>query len=161
MTGDWELTVADDANARAGETIWTHNSWMRYVATAADTGGRLAVIEQRLSPAGDPPRHVHANEDEAFYVLEGRLEATIGDDAPVTAGPGDFVFGPRGVPHSLHARTAQVRCLVLLTPAGFEPFFAAIGQPAPGSGLPEPADPDVAAVTAAAARYGVTLLPPG
>lgn len=50
---------------------------------------------------------------------------------------------------------------MLLTPAGFEQFFAAIGQPAPGSELPEPAVPDVAAVATTAARYGVTILPPG
>ncbi|MGP3958801.1 cupin domain-containing protein [Nonomuraea sp. 3N208] len=153
--------MTDDVTPRAGEMIWMHNTWMRYVATAADTDGRLAVLEQRLSPAGDPPRHVHANEDEAFYVLDGRLAATIGDDTTVSAGPGEFVFLPRGIPHSLHVQTDEVRCLVLLTPAGFERFFAAIGRPAPGNELPEPAAPDVAAVAAAAARYGVTVLPPG
>lgn len=153
--------MTHDVTARTGEMIWAHNTWMRYVATAADTGGRLAVLEQRLSPAGDPPRHVHANEDEAFYVLDGQLAATIGDDTTVSAGPGEFVFLPRGVPHSLHAQAAEVRGLVLLTPAGFEQFFAAIGQPAPGSELPEPAAPDVPAVAATAARYGVTVLPPG
>jgi quercetin dioxygenase-like cupin family protein len=153
--------VSHDVSARKGQMIWTHNTWMRYVATAEDTGGQFAVLEQRLSPAGDPPRHVHAHEDEAFYVLEGSLAVTIGGDAPVIAGPGDFVFGPRRVPHSLHAKTPQVRCLVLLNPAGFEQFFATIGQPAAGGELPEPTAPDAAAVTATAARYGVTLLPPG
>lgn len=49
---------------------------------------------------------------------------------------------------------------MLLTPAGFEQFFATIGQPAPNGELPEPAAPDVPAVAATAARYGVTLLPP-
>jgi hypothetical protein len=49
---------------------------------------------------------------------------------------------------------------VLLAPAGFEQFFAAIGEPATTSELPEPAAPDVPAVVAAAARYGVTILPP-
>lgn len=150
-----------DVFARTGEMIWTLNTWMRYLATAEDTGGQLAVLEQRFSPAGDPPRHVHANEDEAVYLLEGELAATIGDNAPLTAGPGDLVFLPRRIPHSLHARTPYVRGLVLLTPAGFEQFFAAIGQPAPGSELPEPAAPDVPAVVAAAARYGVAVLPPG
>jgi uncharacterized cupin superfamily protein len=103
---------------------------------------------------------VHANEDEAFYVLEGRLGATIGDDTTVSAGPGELVFLPRGVPHGLHAQTAEVRGLLLVTPAGFEQFFAAIGRPAPSSELPEPTAPDVSAVAAAAARYGVTVFPP-
>jgi quercetin dioxygenase-like cupin family protein len=139
--------------------IWAHNSWMRYVATGEETGGRLAVIEQRLGSAGEPPRHVHANEDEAFYVLEGRLAASIGDDT-ASAGPGELVFLPRGVPHSLHAQTPEVRGLVLISPAGFERFFAAIGRPATGSEPPEPTVPDVPAIAATAAGYGVTLLPP-
>jgi quercetin dioxygenase-like cupin family protein len=152
--------VTHDGTARTGDMIWMNNTWMRYVATAADTGGRLAVLEQRLTPGGEPPRHVHANEDEAFYVLDGELAATLGEDTTVTAGPGDLAFLPRGVPHSLHARTDEVRCLVLLTPAGFEQFFAAIGRPATGGGLPEPVAPDIPAITAMAARYGCTILPP-
>ncbi|WP_433477259.1 cupin domain-containing protein [Spirillospora sp. CA-142024] len=152
--------MTHEATARAGEMIWMLNTWMRHVTTAADTGGRLAVLEQRFTPAGDPPRHVHANEDEAFYVLDGRLGATIGDDAMVSAGPGELVFLPRGVPHGLHAQTDEVHGLLLLTPAGFERFFAAMGRPAPGSELPEPTTPDVDVVAAAAARYGCTVLPP-
>jgi quercetin dioxygenase-like cupin family protein len=152
--------VIDDPSARTGDTIWMLNTWMRYVATAEDTNGQLAVVEQRCSPAGDPPRHVHEHEDETFYVLEGRLTATIGGDPPVTAGPGECVFLPRGTAHGLHAETPEVRGLVLVSPAGFEQFFAAIGEPATTSELPEPAAPDVPAVVAAAARYGVTILPP-
>ncbi|SFO31615.1 cupin domain-containing protein [Actinomadura madurae] len=148
------------ATARTGETIWMLNSWMRYVATGEDTGGGLAVLEQRLTPAGEPPPHVHANEDEAFYVLDGHLGATLGDDTAVSAGPGEMMFLPRGIPHSVHVQTDEVRCLVLVTPAGFERFFAAIGEPAPTDDIPEPTTPDVAAVAAEAARYGVTLLPP-
>ncbi len=53
-----------------------------------------------------------------------------------------------------------MRGLVLVSPAGFEQFFAAIGEPATTNELPEPAAPDVPAVVAAAARYGVTILPP-
>lgn len=90
--------MAHNVTARKGEMIWMLSTWMRYVATAEETGGRLAVLEQRCSPAGDPPRHVHANEDEALYVLEGQLAATIGDASPVTAGPGEFVFLPGGYP---------------------------------------------------------------
>lgn len=152
--------MIDDLSARKGDAIWMLNTWMRYVATAQDTNGQLAVVEQRCSPAGDPPRHIHEHEDEAFYVLEGRLTATIGDDTTLTAGPGECVFLPRGKAHSLHAETPEVRGLVLLTPAGFEQFFTAIGEPATTGELPEPAAPNVPAVVAAAARYGVTILPP-
>src|SRR5260370_41178533 len=93
--------VTDDPSARTGDTIWMLNTWMRYVATAEDTNGQLAVLEQRCSPAGDPPRHVHEHEDEAFYVLEGRLTATIGGDPPRPPGPRQCVLLPRRKRHRL------------------------------------------------------------
>jgi quercetin dioxygenase-like cupin family protein len=134
---------------------------MRFVATGADTAGQLAVIEKRATPAGVPPRHVHTHEDETFYVLEGRVTATIEGDAPLTVGPGESVFLPRGRAHSLHAETAEVRGLVILTPAGFDQFFAAIGRPARSDALPEPSVPDVPRLIRTAADYGVTIFPPG
>src|SRR5260221_6506241 len=152
--------VTDDPDARTGDTIWMLNTWMRYAATAEDTNGQLAVIEQRCTPAGDPPRHVHEHEDETFYVLEGRLTATIGADTTRTAGPGECVFLPRGRAHSLHAETPEVRGLVILTPAGFDQFFAAVGEPARAEELPQPSAPDVPVLVGTAARYGVTILPP-
>src|SRR5258707_4207005 len=102
------------------------NTWMRCAATADDTNGQLAVIEQRCTPAGDPPRHVHEHEDEAFYVLEGRLTATIGGDTTLTAGTGEGVFLPPGKAHKLHAETPQGRGLVLLAPARLQEVFSAI-----------------------------------
>jgi quercetin dioxygenase-like cupin family protein len=135
------------------------NNWMRYLATGEDTGGRMALLEQRLTPAGDTPRHVHQYEDEALYVLEGRIRAVIGNDT-VTAGAGQFVFLPRGIPHSLHADSPEARSLVVVSPAGFEQFFAGIGEPAASDDLPEPSAPDAPALIESAASYGVTIFPP-
>lgn len=151
--------MTDTIKSRTGDALWALNTWMRYVATAEDTRGQLALLEQRCTPAGDTPPHVHTHEDEAFYVLEGRLRAAIGD-AAVVADAGECVFLPRGIPHSLHAETPEVRGLVLITPAGFDQFFAAVGRPAQSADLPEPVAPDVAAVASAAAEYGVRILRP-
>jgi quercetin dioxygenase-like cupin family protein len=155
-----EKAMSDPTTARTGDTIWMLNTWMRFAATGADTNGQFAVLEQRCTPAGDPPRHVHTHEDEAFYVLEGRLTATIEDQPPISAGPGECVFLPRGRAHGLHAETPEVRGLVILTPAGFDQFFAAVGEPAGAEELPQPSAPDVPLLVGTAARYGVTILPP-
>src|SRR5260370_34416428 len=80
---------------------------------------------------GDPPRHVHEHEDEAFYVLEGRLTATIGGDTTLTAGPGEGVFLPRGKAHSPHAETPQIRRPRLLPPARLPPVLAALARTPP------------------------------
>jgi quercetin dioxygenase-like cupin family protein len=66
--------------------------------------------------------HVHADEDDAFYILQGELTFTVGDEGEeVVAGPGTFVLVPPGVPHgfSNHADT-PVRMLNLHAPAGFD-----------------------------------------
>jgi Cupin domain len=55
-------------------------------ATAATTAGALTVMESVVRQG--PPRHVHAHEDECFYVLEGTVTGTCGDEA--------FEAGPRG-----------------------------------------------------------------
>jgi quercetin dioxygenase-like cupin family protein len=151
--------MAAEVRATAGHEVWALNNWMRYVATGEHTNGRLAVLEQLSCPAGDTPVHVHLHEDEAVYVTEGRIEATIGDDT-VTAGPGELVFLPRGIAHSLHAQTPEVRGLLLVTPAGFDQFFTAVGVPAQSRQLPQPVAPDVPALVQRAASFGVTILPP-
>lgn len=53
-------------------------------------------------------------------MLEGRITAVVGDDS-FSMGPGDFVFMPRGLPHSLvRASESPVRFVFVSTPGGFE-----------------------------------------
>lgn len=89
-----------------------------------DTGGIFALLDYELAPGfAGLPLHIHAEEDEAAYVLEGRLLVRIGDVERLV-GPGEFVFLPRGIAHT-HSNPAQdpVRFLLLLIPAGFEQCF--------------------------------------
>jgi quercetin dioxygenase-like cupin family protein len=95
-------------------------------ATAASTGGAFALFEEK-EPV-DTPLHVHENEDEAFYVLEGEHELQVGERTH-RVGPGGFVFAPRGIPHSQRRvvpRTGHI--LVLTVPAGLEGFFRALAE---------------------------------
>ncbi|WOS65590.1 cupin domain-containing protein [Sinorhizobium fredii] len=62
-----------------------------------------------------PPLHVHHCEDEAFYVLEGKIRFLQGD-TDFVAGPGTFVWGPRGVPHAFKVEPSGARALVMVTP---------------------------------------------
>jgi mannose-6-phosphate isomerase-like protein (cupin superfamily) len=65
-------------------------------ASGRSTAGSVTVME--LAVDGGPPRHTHTREDESFYVFTGTLDVQCGDDR-FAAGPGSFVFLPRGVPH--------------------------------------------------------------
>ena len=66
-------------------------------ASAESTGGAFSIVEE-IHPLDTPPQ-IHHSHDELFYVLEGEHVFTVGD-TEFEAGPGDLIFGPRGVPHA-------------------------------------------------------------
>jgi mannose-6-phosphate isomerase-like protein (cupin superfamily) len=67
-----------------------------------------------------PPPHAHADEDDAFYIVEGELTFLLDDDELV-AGPGTFVLVPPGVTHTFANRGGTpVRMLNIHAPAGFD-----------------------------------------
>lgn len=64
--------------------------------------------------------HVHAEEDDAFYILEGELVFAFGD-REVQAGPGAFVLVPPGVEHGFRNEgEGSVRMLNIHAPGGFD-----------------------------------------
>lgn len=90
-------------------------------ASRASTGGALTLIESRTR--GGAPRHVHSQEDEAFYVLEGTIIARCGEEV-FEAGPGAFVFLPRGIPHDWDVTGGEfARLLMITVPAMLEEFL--------------------------------------
>jgi quercetin dioxygenase-like cupin family protein len=121
--------------------------------SSRDSGGSVALVEHTLAPGrlGAPP-HRHDREDETSYVLAGTLTVQLGPDT-VTAGPGDIVFKPRGVYHAFwNAGRDPVRFLEVITPGGFEAYFAELAPLVPTAG-----PPDLTAIAALAARYGLTF----
>src|SRR5579863_1158997 len=103
----------------------------RILATGAQTGGAYMLLEGRVAPGGGPPPHVHLNEEEAFFVIEGELTCSTGGEK-FKAGPGAFVQFPRKFPHTFkNEGTGPAHFLVYITPAGFENFLAEIGEPLP------------------------------
>ena len=77
--------------------------WIK--ADGASTAGTQSLIEI-LAPAGwATPWHVHHTHDEYFYVLEGEITAQVGG-ARVVLRPGDYAFGPRGIPHGYRVANA-------------------------------------------------------
>lgn len=123
-------------------------------ATADETNGAYALAEVFANP-GEVPLHTHRHEDEAFYILEGEITFEVGDQT-VEAGPGSFVFGPRGVPHRYTVTSPTARMLMLLSPAGFEGFIRATSVPTDTLERPAPdaVEIDWEKVASAAAAYG-------
>lgn len=151
------MTVTDATEA-SDRMPWSFNMLMDVKASAEETGGALTVIDSWLTPAANPPMHVHHTSDEAFYVLEGEVD--FFPYASCAVRPGDFVFGPRGAAHRFEIRTSVTPLLVIGTPGGGERFFAAVGEPAGAAQLPTPREPDVARVVTIAAAHDIEILPP-
>lgn len=116
-----------------------------------ETGGRLAVIEFHTVQGQEPPRHVHANEDEVVYVLEGELTFWIGDDVH-RATAGICLFLPRGTEHGYAVVSGVARLLVVVNPAGSEEFFVQLDA--------SQCSVDLERLIAVAARYAIAMTGP-
>jgi len=120
-------------------------------ASGQSTGGALSLFEE-LPPMIDTPRHLHANEDELFYVLEGEHVIEVGDEEHRVA-PGGAVFAPRGVPHAQRRVVpGEGRLLIVTAPGGFDGFFRDLAAADAAGAL----GPD--AYAAASQKYGITWL---
>jgi len=95
-----------------------------YKVLTQDTAGALFVMEQSNHKRGGPPRHLHHNEDELFYALEGEYIVEVGAER-FSLKAGDCVLGPRGIPHAwAFAGDSTGRLLISFAPAGkMEAFF--------------------------------------
>lgn len=145
-----------------GPAQWHFGALLTFKATGDQTGGRLWAKELLAERGMATPLHRHSREDEAFYVLDGEISVYVGEEV-VRAGAGDFLWAPREVAHAFCVESAQARVLVVSTPGGFDRFFFDTGQAAPELRVPavaEVAPPDLDAVVAALAGYGVDVLGP-
>lgn len=99
-----------------------------------DTNGALSIFGGDPHPAGGVPLHVHHDQDEWWYVLDGEHLFQIGDKK-IRAKAGDALFGPRGVPHSPRQLSPQGAVLTAFQPAGtMEEFFQELAQAARKAG---------------------------
>jgi mannose-6-phosphate isomerase-like protein (cupin superfamily) len=156
MNNNTNTTKGFVTAAGEGERIWFVADTLTLKATAASTGKSYTVVECLTAPGGGPPPHVHTNEDEFWYALDGTFEIHIGDEVHAI-GPGGFAFGPRGTPHYFrNTAPTPSRILLAFTPGGIEDFFRESGQPAINDG-PAPAvdEAEIARMNAAAPKYGI------
>jgi quercetin dioxygenase-like cupin family protein len=121
-------------------------------ASAEETGGAFLLFEDFMSQGKTTPLHIHANEDEALYVLEGEILVHI-DGSEHSVGPRGVAVAPRGVPHAFLVTSPTARVLTLQTPGSAEAFYRSASEP--GSVDSDPAGPvDFARVREAAERSG-------
>jgi quercetin dioxygenase-like cupin family protein len=99
------------------------------------------------------PMHAHPDMDEGCLVMDGILKFVAGEEV-LTAGPGDYVYVERGIPHGFVA-VDDAKLLWTCTPGGYGAFFEDLAA-VPVS----PGGPDFAAVAATCAKHGIEVLGP-
>ena len=153
MTGAGNARVVLSPNE--GEMVQFGGLGVRFMIGGDQTGDTFALVEHPIEPrALAAPMHTHRNEDEYTYVLEGEIGVQVGEEVRV-ARPGDLVFKPRGIPHAYwNAGEAPARALEIISPAGFERYFAEITPLLPPN---HAGPPDEEALGAVMARYGLEM----
>ena len=131
-------TVTKPYRVASGEglaDVWWKSGRLTVKAGGAEAGNAFSQIEVDDPRDTGPPLHVHHNEDETFYVLEGEVTALVGEER-IDLGAGDYLFAPRGIAHSYVVRSERARMLVTLSPAGVEELFVGLGVPVTGAEPP-------------------------
>ena len=134
-----------------------------FLATTAETDGAYFVLEGMVPLDGGPPPHIHHDQDESFYIVEGQLEIMMGGEVR-EAMAGDFVQVSKGTPHSFINRSqTPAKMVVTFVPAGkAEQFFREAMEETKDRNATPPTldDAMIQRMIAAAERNGVEFLPP-
>jgi quercetin dioxygenase-like cupin family protein len=108
-----------------GQTVSAPAGRLTFKARGEETGGAMTLFETVAPPGAGPPLHVHVDDDEFMYVLEGRLRFRL--EEAIHEGPaGTFVFIPKGMTHTWqNAGDSDARFLAgfALAAPGMERFF--------------------------------------
>ena len=133
MRGTTRLTVGPNE----GREVSIPGGGVVFKISGEDTDGLVSVVEHPIAPGALAPPHIHTNEDEYSYILEGQVGVRVGEQE-FTVGPGTYVLKPRGVPHTFwNAGPAPARLMEIICPAGLERYFAEMVTLIPAEGPPD------------------------
>ena len=146
----------------------THHFFLNHLATvkvgAGGSDSGLALVEF-VAPRGfGPPLHVHIEEDELMYVLDGEIRIDLGSGDSTVASAGAVVTLPHGIPHVWQVLSEEARFLTVnagrRNGPSFDRFVAALGTPTDPCALPDPIEIDPGHVAQVCAQHGIEVLGP-
>ena len=144
-----ETTVPIIRGPGEGKIVGVLRDQSTFKVLSEQTRGAYAILEQKIPAGYGPPLHVHRQETEIFYILEGQFEVTVGEQK-VVAPTGAMVVGPRNIPHTFRNIGSQDGHLLLtVIPGRFANYFIEV------DGLD---DGDQAKIRALLDKYEVELL---
>jgi quercetin dioxygenase-like cupin family protein len=136
--------------AGQGRVLHAFGDEVRLHLTGKETGGLQTLWTEITPPGGGPPPHYHLNEDETFFVQEGRV-AFFKDGGWTEVAPGTAAFMPRGVVHTFkNVGSTPLRMLISTSPSGFEDFFGRCAAE-----FSKPGGPAMERIVGIAAEHGI------
>jgi quercetin dioxygenase-like cupin family protein len=142
-----------------GELRWMGETFTYFLATGDQTGETFTLVDERARRGESVPLHLHREDMESFYVVEGEITFYVGDQAGVRAGAGSFAHVPGGTVHGFRIESETARYLILTTPRHGE-FYRAITLPSRPGGLPPLESLDGSQIQKACRDYGIEFVGP-
>ena len=118
MSNELNANVPYHLPSGAGKAL----GWLESIITLKAANAGVGITEVVMHPGEEPPFHIHRNEDEWLYLLEGQMTFHVGGN-DYRGAPGAFVFYPRGIAHTFTCESPSARVLVITSPGGFERMF--------------------------------------
>ena len=146
-----------ESGAREERSFWGPGDRYTFLVTGEESGGSMFALDCVVGVGGGPPPHRHLAEDELFYVFEGSISFTMGDETRVI-GPGQSAFVPRGTTHGyVNTSQTEARMIAVYSPSGMEGWFREVCTPVTDeSALPPAVTPElIERMLAAGPRYNI------
>lgn len=114
----------------AGERLWFLGGGLHtWKALSEETDGSMLVFEDHLERGKVTPMHLHADVDEALYIIEGEILLNV-EGTEHVVGAGGFTFAPRGCAHAFIVTSERARLLCIQTPGSGQAFYRDASEPA-------------------------------
>ncbi|NNE12404.1 MAG: cupin domain-containing protein [Ilumatobacter sp.] len=160
-------TVTIDQLGEIADGDGAHHHFLNHLATvkvgAGESVSGMNAVEFTAPRGFGPPLHVHREEDELMYVIDGRVRLEFGDET-VYAERGSVVSLPCGIPHTFQVESETARMLTVAagrrSAPSFDRFVATLGDPTEDARIPEPGPIDPGHVAAVCADHGMEVLGP-
>lgn len=144
-----------------------HRFFLNHLATvkvgAGESSSGMSAVEFTAPRGFGPPLHVHQEEDEIMYVLDGEIRLDV-DGSSTVATAGTVASLPHGIPHVFQVVSASARFLTVTagrqSAPSFDRFVQALGTPTDPTVLPAPVEIDPGHVARVCAEHGIEVLGP-
>jgi len=142
-----------------GELRWMGETSAYFLADGERTGGTFALVDERANRGMSVPLHLHRDDMESFYVIEGEITFFLGDQPGIRATAGSFAHVPGGTVHGFRIESETARYLILTTPRHGQFYRAIMSLSRPG-GLPPLESLSGSQIHEAAQEYGIEFVGP-